>query len=576
MAFDGLVTRSIVNECTQLLLGGRISKIHQPSDSDIVMQIRAGGENHRLLLSASPSYPRIHLSHESFSNPMEPPMFCMLLRKHCEGAVIESISQIEMERIVHFDLKMRDELGDWKKRRLIIEIMGRHSNILLVDPEKNLILDGIQHVTPGMSRHRVVLPGRPYVLPPEQGKLNPLNVEKETFFSSLDFNAGKMDKQIVDRFSGISPLVAREIVYRGGLSGRESLWSCFAQLMEDVNKHHYLPQIVEFREKAYFSVVDLTHLKGHTQRFSSPSSCVELYYFGKAERDAVKQRAHDLIRFASTELDKNVKKITKLEETLRESEQAELFRLYGELLTAHLHEVKKGDQMARVSNYYEEGTPVVEIALDPSKSPADNAQAYYRKYAKARSSKRMVAEQILLTNKEIEYFERIIQQLEGASVKDIEEIRDELIEEGYLRFRGRKDPRKKKNDKPQLEKYVSSDGTEILVGKNNKQNEYLTNRLASTFDTWLHTKDIPGSHVVIRGKEFSEQTLYEAAKLAAYFSKARGSSQIPVDYTLIKNVKKPSGAKPGYVTYDQQKTLFVQSDEDFIRAISEQQPNNTK
>ncbi|HJV44164.1 MAG TPA: NFACT RNA binding domain-containing protein [Bacillota bacterium] len=567
MAFDGLVTKSIVNECNEFLLGGRISKIHQPSESDIILQIRANGVNHRLLLSANASYPRFHLSKESLGNPIEPPMFCMLLRKHCEGAVIESISQVGMERIVYFELKMRDELGDWKRRHLVMEIMGRHSNILLVDPDRDLILDGIHHVTPGMSRHRVVLPGRPYIAPPEQSKMDPLSVNKEDFLSRLDFNSGKMDKQLVDHFSGVSPLVAREILFRSQLSGREGLWSSFESMMRDIQDSRYHPQIVETGEKSYFSVVELTSLKGKKQSFSSPSSCIEAYYFGKAERDAVKQRAHDLIRFASSELDKNIKKISKLENTLKESEQADQFRLFGELLTAHLHELQKGDTVAKVINYYEEEMTLLEIPLDPAKSPADNSQAYYRRYAKARNSIRLVQEQIELTYKEIEYFECIIQQLEGASVNDIEEIRDELVEGGYLRLRGKKNSKKKKIDKPQLERYISSEGIEILVGKNNKQNEYLTNRLASAMDTWLHTKDIPGSHVVIRAKEYNQQTLLEAAGLAAYFSKARGGSQIPIDYTLIKHVKKPSGTKPGFVIYEQQKTLFIGSDEEMVQRL---------
>ncbi len=565
MAFDGLVTKAVVNECKSLLETGRVSKIYQPTETDIILQIRAGGENRRLLISANLTYPRIHMTSESYPNPLEPPMFCMLLRKHCEGAIIDSIEQVGMDRIIHINMKSRDELGDWKSRRIIVEIMGRHSNIILLDIERNLILDGIHHVTPGMSKHRVVLPGRNYVYPPEQEKKNPLTCTKGDFIGSLDYNAGKLDKQLVDQFSGLSPLVAREILHRAELGNRESLWVSFSSIMEDLTSKRYLPQLARRGDKSYFSVVDLTHLGEERQYFDTVYSCLEAFFSGKADRNAVRQKAHDLIRFVSNEWEKNQKKIVKLEETKKEAQEAEQFRLYGELITAYMHELRKGESMAKVMNYYEEDSPLMEIPLDPLKTPSDNAQAYYRKYNKARNSLQIVDEQIQLAHRELHYFDGLIQQLEEASLYDIEEIRDELREEGYLRYRGKKDTRKKKADKPHLEKYISSEGIEILVGKNNRQNEYLTNRVAYSTDTWLHTKDIPGSHVVIRAKEYSEKTLQEAAMIAAYFSKARGSNQIPVDYTLIKHVRKPSGAKPGYVIYDHQKTLFVNSDESMVK-----------
>ena len=562
MSFDGLVTKAVVHECSSLLTSGRISKIYQPTDTDIVMQIRANGENRRLLLSANLTFPRVHLTSEEFPNPVEPPMFCMLLRKHCEGAIIESIEQIGLERVVHINVRTRDELGDWKTRRIVIEIMGRHSNIILIDVEKNLILDGIHHVTPAMSKHRVVLPGRPYIEPPEQGKKNPLVCTEEEFIWSFDYNAGRLDKQLVDRFTGISPLVSREILFRAGIGGRTAFWQAFQDVMQEMNDNHYLPEIVKKGDQSYFSVLRLSHIESQEIRtFGSISMCLQSFFSGKAERDAVRQKAHDLIRFVTNEVEKNQKKVSKLLQTRKEAEEADQYRLYGELLTAYLHELKKGSASATVVNYYEEDAPPITIPLDPLKTPAENAQAFFKRYNKARNSIQAVEEQISLANQEIEYFEGIVQQLEGASLRDIQEIRDELVEGGYMRSRVRKDKKKKKPDKPVIEKYISSDGIEILVGKNNKQNEYLTNRLAHPSDTWLHTKDIPGSHVVIRAKEFSENTLLEAAKIAAYFSKARGSNQIPVDYTLIKHVKKPAGSKPGYVTYEQQKTIYVSSDE---------------
>ena len=569
MAFDGLVTRAVVDECKREIISGRISKIYQPTNTDIVLQIRAGGANKRLLLSANLTYPRFHLTKESSPNPTEAPMFCMLLRKHCEGAIIEKIQQTGMERVIHIDLRARDELGDWKIRRIVVEIMGRHSNILLLDAERNLILDSIHHLTPGISRHRVVLPGRNYTPPPEQIKKDPLAVSKESFIAAMDFNTGRMDKQLVDHFTGLSPLVSREITSRAHLGSRDELWEAFSTMMEDIKNQQYLPQIVEVDNKSVFSVVDLSHLQGNKRTYDSISECLQVYYFGRSDREAVRQKAHDLLRFVSNELEKNKKKLIKLEDTRQNAHKADEQKKFGELITAYMHQIKKGDTVAEVANYYEEDTPLLLIPLDPLKTPAENAQTYFKKYNKAKNSLTMVEEQLKLAHIEINYFEGIYQQLEGASLLDIVEIREELAEGGYLRLRGKKGNRKKKNDKPQIEKYVSSEGVEIMVGKNNKQNEYLTNRLASSTDTWLHTKDIPGSHVVIRARDFTEETLTQAATIAAYYSQARGSNQVPVDYTFVRHVRKPSGAKPGFVIYDHQKTLYVKSDESVIRELKQ-------
>lgn len=567
MALDGLVLHTLTHELSAALSGGRISKIYQPNDNDILLVIRAKGDNYRLLISAHPTYPRLHFTKHTYSNPLEPPMFCMLLRKHLEGGVIESLTQQGMERILHIDVKSRDELGDEAVRRMIIEIMGRHSNIILTDPSSNQILDSIRHVTPAMSQHRVVLPGRPYQDPPHQGKLNPLTVNHDKFVALLDMNAGKLDKQLVELYSGISPLIAREIVYRSGLSTRESVWEAFSGIMFDVEHHRIEPRKIADGDRSYFYVLPLQSVSGDVTVFPTVSECLDEFYYDKADRDEVKQRAGDLIRYLTNEYDKNAKKIEKLRHTLDQAQEADVYRLYGELLTAHIYMVKKGDREARVTNYYEEGQPELVIPLDPQLSPSENAQRYFKKYNKAKNSVAIVQEQIQIAEQEMGYFEALLLQVESASVEDIEEIREELMEGGYIRYRNRKGRRKKKDDKPRLSVYTSSEGFVIYVGKNNKQNDYLTVRFASAQDTWLHTKDIPGSHVVIRGKDYGEATLFEAAMLAAYYSKAKASSQVPVDYTLVKHVKKPSGAKPGYVIYDNQKTLYVTPDESLIKKL---------
>lgn len=571
MAFDGMVLRAVVHELKQLV-GGRISRIYQPHPHDLVLAIRSQAGNCRLLLSANPSYPRLHLTTEEFVNPSEPPVFCMLLRKHCEGGTIEAIEQVDTERIVHIDVTARNELGDMKRKRLIVELMGRHSNIILVDPASGMILDSVQHISHAISQYRQVLPGRPYVNPPQQGKANPLTTTQQQFYQAFDWNAGKLDRQIVDRFNGISPLLAKEILHRAGVPTRENLWRAFHELVFRIASHQYEPVIVHSADKSVFSITALTHLGGELQRFSSISTCLQHYYQDKALRDVVKQKVHDVIRIVTGEIAKNKKKIEKLKQTLAEAQNAEQFRLYGELLAANLHQIKRGDSQCTVVNWYEAGEPTVTIPLDPLKTPAENMQAYYKRYSKAKNSLKMGEEQIAAAEEEIGYLEGILVQLADATLQEAEEIREELAELGYVRRSSRQAGKKKKQELPKPAVYHSSDGVPILVGRNNKQNDYLTNKLASPYDTWLHTKDIPGSHVVIRSRDVSETTLREAAMLAAYYSKARNSSQVPVDYTLVRYVKKPSGAKPGFCIYENQRTLYVTPDEALVKQLQANTP----
>lgn len=565
MSFDGLFTYTITEELKNTLLNGKITKIHQPYKYDLIFQIRSGGKNHKLFLSAHPSYARLHLTNESYENPSEPPMFCMLLRKHLEGGVIERIEQPGLERIVIIDVRSRNELGDVTVKRLMIEIMGRHSNIILVDKERDMILDSIKHLSPAVNRHRTVLPGHTYVLPPDQGKANPFEADEELVLRKLDFNSGKIDQQIVQLFSGISPLFAREVTHRAGLVNRKTIPDAFLSLVREVKENTISPGIYEQNQKEIFYMIHLSHLPNANKKtFTTISELLDRYYYGKAERDRVKQQGNDLERFMVNEKKKNEKKIKKLTATLDQAEKANEFQLYGELITANIYAIKKGDKVAKVMNYYDEDNQTITIPLDVQKTPSENAQKYFSKYQKAKNSVDVVHEQIQLAQAEIDYFEGLIQQIESASPKDIEEIREELIEGGYLKQRQSKNLKKKKSLKPILEHYLSSDGTEMIVGKNNKQNEYLTNRLAARDDIWLHTKDIPGSHVVIRSSNPSEQTIVEAANIAAYFSKAKNSSSVPVDYTAIRHVKKPSGAKPGFVIYDHQQTVYITPSEDLV------------
>ncbi|WP_286231444.1 Rqc2 family fibronectin-binding protein [Neobacillus mesonae] len=564
MSFDGLFTKAMVLELSRLLKGGRINKVHQPYKNEVILTVRAGGNNHKLLLSAHPSYARVQLTTEAYDNPSEPPMFCMLLRKHIEGHILEEVYQIENDRIIIFEIKGRNEIGDLSYKQLIIEIMGKHSNIIVVDKTRNLILDSIKHISFAVNSHRAILPGQAYVFPPEQHKQNPFMADEEDVLRSLDFNAGKLDRQLVQHFAGVSPLFAKEVIYTSGLANRTTVPKQFVALMKKIEEDELQPAIMTAEAREVFYLFPLEHIKGVVKTFSSLSEMLDRFYFGKAERDRVKQQGHDIERFISNEKEKNEKKIEKLEATLKDAEQADTFQRYGELLTANLYAVKKGMKEIEVLNYYDEAGGTIKIPLDPRKSPSENAQKYFSKYQKAKNAILIVNEQIVHAKDEAAYFDNLLQQVQSASPKDLQEIREELAEGGYIRDRQKRGGKKVQNAKPLLDLFQSSDHTEILVGKNNKQNDYLTNKLAARDEIWLHSKDIPGSHVVIRSKEPSEQTIKEAAMLAAYFSKARNSSSVPVDYTKVRYVKKPSGAKPGFVIYDHQQTVYVTPDEELV------------
>ncbi|MCA1023340.1 NFACT family protein [Halobacillus litoralis] len=570
MSFDGIVTRAATNELNHVLQSGRIMKIYQPTDTELVFTVRSQRTKHTLLLSAHPSYARFHLTNDQYHNPKEPPMLCMLLRKHLVGGFIESIEQVDMERIVKIQIRTRNEIGDETYKTLIIEVMGKHSNILLVDEQEGHILDSIKHLPPSQNRHRTIMPGQPYKLPPEQGKINPVELEPEQLVKKLDFNAGRLDKQILSIVMGFSPMITKEIAEKAGVNGPSGYKTAYEEVRNRILDHSYEPQ-VKRGDKEQFYVLPLQAFGEEAESFSTVSGMLDAFYSGKAERDRVKQQAGDLFRFLKNERDKNKRKIKKHEDTLKKSEAAGDYQKLGELLTAHMHLVQNGDENVTVIDYYDPDQKEMSIELNPNKTPSENAQSYFQTYQKMKKSKQVVQKEIEKAEIEIAYFERLIQQVETAREEDIEEIREELREQGYMKKKSASAGRKKnKPKKPAPETFQSSDGTMIYVGRNNKQNEYLTNRMAGKSDIWLHAKDIPGSHVVIKDENPSEDTLLEAAQLAANFSKSSRSSSVPVDYTQIKHVKKPSGAKPGFVTYDHQQTLFVTPDASYVRTMKKQ------
>lgn len=560
MAFDGLFTKAIVSELQQLTTG-RISKIHQPNSQEIILQIRASNQNHKLLVSLHPSFARLQLTHEALTNPAEPPMFCMVLRKQLEGGVITAIKQYENDRIVTIHVQARNELGDQIERQLVIEIMGRHSNLILLDASRNLILDSMKHLPPSVNSYRTILPGQEYIPAPAQNKRDPYETDEQQLAACL----GQIEepKDLVKEFAGFSPLTAAELLYRLRQEP-DRLFAVWQEFLDSFSVSGMKPTVVEKDRKTFFSAVELLHLQEESQTFSTLGELLDKVYFARAERERVRSQAIDLERWLSNEISKLENKMKKLQKEQRTAQNLDTLKLYGELLTANNYLLQKGDSEVTVENYYEQGTTVT-IPLDSRKTPIENAQNYFTRYAKAKTALVRIAEQLEITQEDIEYFEMVRQQVFQASPIDIEEIREELVELGYMRARRSK--KKSKPKKPAPEAFVSSAGIPISVGKNNKQNDYLTFKLAARDHVWLHTKDIPGSHVVIHDADPDEQTIEEAAKLSAYFSKARESSSVPVDYTEIKHVKKPSGAKPGFVIYFEQKTLFVTPDEDLVRKL---------
>ncbi|MCU5745741.1 NFACT family protein [Staphylococcus sp. SQ8-PEA] len=568
MAYDGLFTKKMVEEL-QFLINGRIHKINQPENDTIIMIIRQQRKNHQLLLSIHPSFSRMHITEKKYDNPFDPPMFARVFRKHLEGGFVKEINQIGNDRRVEIEIESRNEIGDTIHRTVILEIMGKHSNLILVDSERNII-EGFKHLTPNTNQYRTVMPGFKYETPPAQDKINPYEVEAEEVNQYIDFNSGNIARQLLNTFEGFSPLATNEITLRRQFMTTKTLPQAFEEFITDTmanntpvfHKNHQTG-----KEDFYFMKLEQFH--DDIIVYDSLHQLLDRYYEARGERERVKQRANDLVKFVQQQLQKNQHKLSKLIDESESAKDKETQQLYGELITANIYRIHQGDDSIITLNYY--SGEEVKIPLDPTLSPSENAQYYYKQYNRLKRREHELTHQIQLTKANIFYFENIEQQLSHITVDDIEEIREELREQGYLKQR--KPSKKKKKAQIQLQTYTSTDGDTILVGKNNKQNDYLTNKKAAKNHLWFHTKDIPGSHVVILNDSPSEETIKEAAMLAGYFSKAGNSSQIPVDYTRIKHVHKPSGAKPGFVTYDSQRTLYATPDYDHIKKMFQTQSN---
>lgn len=561
MSFDGLFVHSLTDELKNELEGGRISKIQQPYDNEIILKIRANRKNRSLLLSAHPQYARVQITETPFDNPASPPQYCMILRKYLDGAIIDSIEQKDNDRQLTFSFQSRNELGDMEYLSLIVEIMGRHSNILLVNNEDNRLIDAIRHVPSSQNTYRTLLPGAEYRPAPEQNKNNPFNYDGP--FPIDELSLKEKIKWIQSTLQGFGKDSATELSHRFETQPDDLPKAVFQEFMHRFSLEQIKPTLTKIGNKEFFTPFEFKHLDGYTETFDSLSQLMDRYFYEKAERDRVNQQSHDLTQLVKTFYQKNEKKLEKLKKELNDTNKADSLKVKGEVLTAYLHEVTKGMDKVDLPNFYEEDS-LMTISLDPQKSPAENAQRYFSKYQKLKNAKLHLAKQIKHTKYELKYFDTLLTQLEIASLSDLEDIRQELREGDYLK---KKAVKKKKQAKSKPEQFTSSDGASILVGKNNTQNDELTMKKARKSYWWAHAKDIPGSHVIIEESDPSEQTVEEACLLAAYYSKYRLSSSVPVDVVQVKHIKKPNGAKPGYVIYEGQSTYYVTPSDKIVRDL---------
>lgn len=548
MSFDGFFLHHMVEELRRELVNGRIQKINQPFEQELVLQIRSNRQSHRLLLSAHPVFGRIQLTQTTFENPAQPSTFIMVLRKYLQGALIESIEQVENDRIVEITVSNKNEIGDHIQATLIIEIMGKHSNILLVDKSSHKILEVIKHVGFSQNSYRTLLPGSTYIAPPSTESLNPFTIKDEKLFEILQTQETTA-KNLQSLFQGLGRDTANELER---ILVSEKL-STFRNFFNQETK----PCLTE----TSFSPVPFANQVGES--FANLSDLLDTYYKDKAERDRVKQQASELIRCVENELQKNRHKLKKQEKELLATDNAEEFRQKGELLTTFLHQVPNDQYQVILDNYYT-NQPIT-IALDKALTPNQNAQRYFKRYQKLKEAVKYLTDLIEETKATILYLESVETVLNQTGLEEIAEIREELIQTGFIRRRQRKKIQKRK--KP--EQYLASDGkTIIYVGRNNLQNEELTFKMARKEELWFHAKDIPGSHVVISGNlDPSDEVKTDAAELAAYFSQGRLSNLVQVDMIEVKKLNKPTGGKPGFVTYTGQKTLRVTPDPEKIASM---------
>lgn len=537
MSFDGFFLHHLTNELQEQIEKGRIRKVNQPFDHELVLTIRNNRRNYKLLLSAHPVFGRIQTTEANFQNPQNPNTFTMIMRKYLQGAVIETIQQIENDRILEIIVSNKNEIGDHIKATLVVEIMGKHSNIILIDKNEHKIIESIKHVGFSQNSYRTILPGSTYIAPPKTKAINPFDISDQTLFELLQTN-DLSPKNLQQLFQGLGRDTALELSH----CLKDNKLNDFRQFFS----REYYPSLTE----KSFSAVQFS--SSH-ETFQSLGQLLDYYYQEKAEKDRIAQQASDLIHRVQSELEKNIKKLAKQQDELLATENAEEFRQKGELLTTYLSMVPNNQDVVVLDNYYTNQT--IEISLDRALTPNQNAQRYFKKYQKLKEAVKHLKGIISDTENTITYLESVETSLNHASMEDINDIREELVETGFIKRRAHDKQHKRK--KP--EQYLASDGkTIIMVGRNNLQNDELTFKMARKGELWFHAKDIPGSHVLIRDNlNPSDEVKTDAAELAAYYSKARLSNLVQVDMIEAKKLNKPSGTKPGFVTYTGQKTLRV-------------------
>ncbi|HAG05220.1 MAG TPA: fibronectin/fibrinogen-binding protein [Lachnospiraceae bacterium] len=575
MAFDGITVFALEKELKRTITDARIDKIHQPNRDEIMLQIRGFGKQYRLLLTANASNTKFHFTEQKLENPAAPPLFCMVLRKHLQGGKIVDIKQYGFDRIIELYIESLNEMGDLSVKRLIFEIMGKHSNICLVD-ENGIICDCLKHIGHDKSSVREMLPSRQYMSPPHTDKINPLKCTKEDFAAAIKNNAsGKIQELIYKTVMGISPVFSSELCFRAGIDcsddislvSLESLYRVYDALksiLDDISEGKATPCIYSDNDKYIdFSPIEMQQFSMYRKKdIDSMSPAVEEFYKNRDLSYRLKQKTSDIRKIVASNLERCLRKRDLWQKNIKQTENRDRLRLLGELITANIYAIKKGESEVEVVNFYSENQEKIKIKLDPEKTPNENAQAYFKKYNKQKRTYEAALEQTAANEDEIEYLEGVLTSVDNCVTEaDVKQLRSELNETGYLKKQDKaKGP--KTQGRASAMHFVSSDGYDIYIGKNNTQNDELTIKTAKPKDLWLHTKNIPGSHVIViyKGEEIPERTIFEAACLAAVYSKAKNDSKVAVDYTEKRNVKKPNGSKPGFVIYETNKTAYVTPD----------------
>ncbi|PRR82940.1 Rqc2 family fibronectin-binding protein [Clostridium vincentii] len=564
MALDGVFLHSLLENMESILTDSKIDKINQPEKDEIIITLRKDRKNHKLLLSSSPKFPRMHFTEIHNENPLKAPMFLMVLRKYLIGGRIINVSQKDGDRVVTLTIESSDEMGFNSTYSLIIEIMGRHSNITLVRDRDNKVMESIKHITPNINSFRVLYPGVSYVYPPSSNKLNPFDLQRETFIQFIHENDFTFDENIFTKIlTGVAKPLSKELFLNTkdlslekGNELYEVIHNFFMNLASNIdftiykNNEGFYKDFYSYNLRK--SLPDLQSVS-----YDSPSSMLDHFYSTKDRQDRLSKRSTDLQKLVHTNIERCLKKSKILNANLIESKDKESYKIKGDLLTSYIYNIKKGDENVELLNFYSEKEEYLTISLDIFKTPSENIQSFYKKYSKLKKSEEWAIDQLKRNDEESQYLNSVFTNIINAdSYNEIEQIKNELIETGYIKYKHLKKGQKKIKDEQPLH-FISSAGLDIYVGKNNIQNDYLSLKFAHRNDLWFHTKEIPGSHVIIRGITIDDKSIEEASIIAAFYSKAKNSSKVPVDYTEIRNIKKPNGAKPGMVIYFTNKTIYA-------------------